>query len=159
MKEGAAQAAPFFMQRRWRAKACLPAAPRSGAARARLAFDPGAATVQFRQAPHQRKSQPRPARLTVIAIVHLAEGREDVVDLLAGNAGPIVPHTMIWKPPSRAVLATTSTPAFRREFHRIGHQIDQYLTQGAFVGEQGRAGRIHINGEELIFRWLSPRKA
>ena len=48
--------------------------------------------MQFRQAPHQRQAQPRAAGLAVVAIVHLAEGREDLVQLVARNAGAVVAH-------------------------------------------------------------------
>ena len=46
--------------------------------------------MQFGEAAHQRQPEARTASLTVVAIVDLAERRENLVDLLARDARPIV---------------------------------------------------------------------
>ena len=48
--------------------------------------------MQLGQPAHQRQAQPGAARLTIIAVVDLAERREDLVQFLARDAGAVVLH-------------------------------------------------------------------
>ena len=98
MREGATQGRAFFFPHYAATDArdlwlgFVTGSTNSAAALAIFAFHPGAAAMQLGQAAHQRQAQARAAGLAVEAIVHLVEGLEDLVELVARNAGAVVAH-------------------------------------------------------------------
>src|SRR5690242_20792016 len=104
--------------------------------------------MQFGEPAHKGKPKSGSTCLAVVAIVDLAERREDLVELLAWNSRPVVLHRDLETAASRRFRAHHDAPTFRREFHRVGAQVDQDLLQCAFVGIEWRTARIDLRSEE-----------
>src|SRR5690348_18210100 len=101
------------------------------AALARLAFEPGAAAMKLGKPSHERKTETRAAGLAVVAIVDLVEGHEDLVELVARNAGAVVLDRDLEAAVTRETSHDRDASAFWREFHGIGHEVDQDLLERA----------------------------
>jgi len=106
--------------------------------------------MQLGQAAHQRQAEPRAAGLAVEAVVHLVEGREDLLHLVGGNAGTIVAHQYpeiaIGRPPADHLDAT----AHRGELHGVADQVDQHLLHRALVRPQFGGILVHRDDQRLV---------
>ncbi len=103
-----------------------------------------------RPAAHQREAETRAAGLAVVAVVDLAERREDLVELLARDAGAIVLYGNLEAAAARQFGTHRDAAAFGRELDRVGAEVDQDLLERALIRVERRRRGIDLDGERLL---------
>ena len=105
--------------------------------------------MQFGETTHERKSETGAAGLTIVAIVDLVEGLEDLVDLFARDTRSVVAHGDLEAAVARESADDGNPSTFRCELHRIRTEVDQDLLERAVVGVERRRGGIDFDRQLL----------